>query len=298
MSELNDEFLVVIQEQYSTCFLSFDAISSQNGKLSFSDTAHVRQVVTCLDEMLETYNDLYDNKFSHLTIEELDSLDESLRFDENFILQHFADQYQFLSAHSITAEAVNEWLDTEDPDWDNDPEDQYPIGDYFRAIVDQDCEVYIDGELFDLCEESNSSFKRKENKITRTCWWEGNGGNCCLRGSGKQYFEYNSGGNRVKVKIYYAGGIFLSKTVGKIVHYKRKRRRWKRSRANLSVRAAGQLRDVSCTVRGQIGKVKTTKRRKERKVQMIEWGAILKLVRSGDLSVVGRADGRQWLVSL
>jgi len=268
LQSLNEEFIAVLESDHADCFDALNQITSDGSMLSFQDSTHFSDTEACIENLVAAYNDLYLVKFDHLTVEELDSLDESLGFDEDYILSYIATNNNYISKSLEISSLVETWLDQENPDWENDPNAANPLGQYTSALVNTNCEVNIAGVVYDLCAETGSSSfddKLDGKRIYRNCR-SGNGLYCCRVGTALKNWSYAGNSKHVNYELKFISRNFPRgiNVYGKATHYKKKRRRWKKSRAHMTANIDAQWYGPNCDYRDNYNQLKSTRRRGQR----------------------------------
>jgi hypothetical protein len=267
-TEIGNE-LQIIYDEYKTsilesakgqeCELFFSQVRNLNGVLVFSDKQHFEDVLECLELSVDKYNDIFEAEYQDLTDEEIDIKEEEIGFNEDQPLIDFEKRFDFISLRKELDDEINIWLDNEELDEANDPDDHFIIDEDLRTLLSPNSLVIIGNETIDFY------YAREELRLG-ICIFK----DCCHTGTSKDFFYYNGGNRRFKVRVALRHFIVGSKLKGKIKHFRRKSNgRWKKSRTKLFVQVGGQGRDSNCALgmAPNLGAVKGPKRRKRLKAK-------------------------------
>ncbi len=244
-----------------------------------------RQTIELDNAFVEFYKDL-DN-------EAINEKEEEIGFDEQRPLYDFANNLAFKSLFEKIAIEEELWLNQEEPDWNNDPDNHFVDLEELRSLLNVDGEVQIGNFIYKLTEDgyfeiANGSLQSLKlldvSNLGKTLLpantvFVGDGNSQsklsssdCRSGKSDKAFE-TFGNRRIKWRISHRTYVWGRSAIAKTKNYKKKRRRWKKYRTNVLASVSGYVSginpttgDADCSVRSndinpdRISKMKNAKR--------------------------------------
>lgn len=241
-----------------------------------------------LETQVEAHEDAFVAQYDHLSDDALDDIEEETGFDTRLPLRNFQQSRSFsnslLDAYEIKE---NLWLGKAELDEALDPSNDNLFDEEEMALLNSEQEVMIDGKIFNFGRplynyEITGNFATSILKVRNDedvsddpfiIVTEKSSNSCTTWRSKSDRIQFTNN-RRVKRIVTIRGLPWNTKTKAKIVSFKKKRGKWRRSRIRLGVGLQKNLK-WSCT--GAINrtgyKSKSRKRRKQRKVTMVEFEA-------------------------
>ncbi len=242
--------------------LTLGSVINDNGVLKFSDLTHFENCVQCLEDLLENHLSGFENTYINASAEELDSIAEAIGFDYFDPLVIFENSLNFTSRRSVIEDQIVSWLDQDSLsfDWNDDPDELDDFSEEERTLMSDQGLVKIGQNIINVFE--------MDNYYSNQAMMMG----CFFSDKTKDYF-YPSNNRRVKVKLKNTSYPWKAKIKSKIVHYKKKRGKWRRRRADLRAQCSGVITLSDCTPAAEHGNVKNWKKRRSRKAKSVIWGS-------------------------
>ncbi len=204
--------------------------------LNFESAEAVEQVLLCLEDAYDAHQDAFEAEYGDLSDEEIELIEEEIGFDDYLPLREFENTLGFASLRSKIEIEEEAWLDNEELDLDNNPDDHFIVDDVTRTIFNESGQLMIAGELVDV--NTLAELNGEEGADSRSS-------TCKTHKSKSAYVNYAT--NRLmkkKVAIRsYAWGTYVK---AKTKSYKKKRRRWRKYRRNICAQADGYLWNAEC----------------------------------------------------
>lgn len=150
------DYKVTTNLPYSSIKTINKSFKGENGSdliLWFPDMPTFKFVMKELKRQLYEYDSVFISQFSNLGIEAINAKAEEIGYNEEKPLVDFADFYSFNSLHKAIIDQENIFLQQENPDIENDPDNHFIIEDEIRALLNTDCEVKINDTIYKLTEE-------------------------------------------------------------------------------------------------------------------------------------------------
>ncbi len=222
-----------------------------------------RQTLELDNAFVETYKDLDE--------EAINEKEEEIGFNEDRPLYDFANKLGFKSLFEKIDTEEEEWLNQEEPDWDNDPDNHFVDIEEVRTLLNVDGEVQIGDFIYKLTEDGY--FEISDGSLQSLKLLDGNNlkyislpantvfvgdGNSqsklsssdCRSGKSDKDFE-EFGSKRIKWRVSHRTYIWGRYAIAKTKNYKKKRRRWKKYRTYVSADVYGFVSsDADCS--GQV----------------------------------------------
>ncbi len=111
--------------------------------LEFSDSAMFEEVLLCLENNDNLWNDKFLEEWGHLDDDELEKKEEEISFNDYFTLELFESSYGLHSLRKLIYDAELIWLDNDELVFENDPNDHQILNPYLRTILNQYGEIKI-----------------------------------------------------------------------------------------------------------------------------------------------------------
>lgn len=234
----------------------FADIGINGDKLQFLDFDHFRGVLECLEYQVDLHNDEFEAQHTALSDDEIDSVADSLNFDDWQPLVDFEQRFSFGSRRKFIEDKILLWLDNPVLDTLNDPDELDGLSEELRTLLNVNGEVVIGKETINyLVEESTERatcfiYKRKADYFDNP--WDNK--------------------HRIKLKAVAHSYPWKMKIKSKVVNYKKKNNgNWKRSRTRLYIAVSALVRDTDCNFPLRAGLTNGPKRRKSLKAKQVVW---------------------------
>ena len=296
-----------------------------SGILKFNSVSDVATVLNQLDTDYEAYNDNYESQYPNLTAEQLDDMDEQTGFDEFKPYRDF--ESLFAGFYSKRGEIENmeiSWLannfggtDPDDVDLTFDDAENTIFNSTYSFKVGNDIYqlasdgMYLNGLLY----ADGMRFKKPANESLQGIYSNAvflvNSSNSAIdAGPGcrtnkrlKKPFEPAGLNRKFELKVAINAIGVRNAVKAKVVHYRYKNGRWKKSRADLAVSIVGTTYYSNCYPRPTTSKVKPNNggflRKKRLKVTDSEVGGSIWWTQFGELTgSFATADGLSGALSL
>lgn len=249
-------------------------ITKINGILAFEDSVDVMEAVLYLEEKWEYHNDTFSNNYPELTIDQLDSLDEALSFNEDLPLIQFESLMSFNSLRDSLETETDAWLDNTELVDSTNPDNHHIADPFLQTLLTPFCEIIIDSSIFTLHQDGsytevyslnfdvqdsvkqgifdpeqspNGRLEKRDNNSSPPPY------DCCKRLFDDKGYEKNYNGNRrIKGLLDLRRFPWTSSIVARTISYKKKSNgKWRRSRSHISAEVSGEavwdlVTDYSC----------------------------------------------------
>jgi len=276
---------------------SYAGVTMNRGIIQFESLDAFRTTIETLEEQDEQYNDEWLAAHAQLTDEELETLEEEIGFSDDQVFVDFENAFGHSSLRAMIAGQVDVWLDTEEPDWDNSPEDHFILDAVMRTIMTEDAELMIGNSIY-LAVDNGITYEITDGdfntlallkagqldpytaanvvvygddtrgKAEMGCkWWA----------SKSNYVVYSGGSRRFKAISRWRGWPWAAKASAKTNSYKRKNGKWKRHRTWLEAYVAGSASGDQCQTSSAFSYKYKKKKRKCLKASRTIWGVGLTL---------------------
>lgn len=217
-----------------------------------------------LERQTHELDSAFIKTYEYLDEEALNDKEEELGFNEQKPLFDFADYFGFQSLHKKIAVEEEVWLDNEELDLANDPDDHFIIEDELRALLNTDAEVQIGTSVYKFVENGyfeitngdistlsllERTFENYES-LPENVIFEGNlvpltNSSDCDSGRRKGDYKFNSNKDRrIKWKVSHVTYPWNRFVIAKTKNYKKKRRRWKKYRTYCMAQVYGHISGV------------------------------------------------------
>lgn len=254
---------------------------TENNMLQFSSHEEYEQTLYYLTDNVDFHEDNFIKEYDHLDEDELNDMEEALKFNEDLPLELFEEEHKFQSLRKVTIIAENQWLDNSDQpgfSWDNDPDNFTFIDGIEQALYNPWHEVMINDTIYKYTENGYYSIVAHNPKASTALAYinnnpeldplkfeneyedvviytddnsNNNNSNECHTGKFKRTERFINGDYSIKAKQKMRTGPrnITYKTV--IKNYKKKRRKWKKRRILSYTGLQGQIQDpnlASCNL--------------------------------------------------
>ncbi len=217
-----------------------------------------RQTIELDNAFVEHYKDLDE--------EAINKKQEEIGFNEERPLYDFANKLAFKSLYEKIAIEEELWLNQEEPDWDNDPDNHFVDLEELRSLLNIDGEVQIGDFIYKLTEDgyfeiANGSLQSLKLLDVSNLGKTSLPANTVFVGDGNSQSKLSSsdycrswrrksdkttaGSKRIKWVVShwsYPWGMYAT---AKTKNYKKKRRRWKKYRTDVLADVYGYVSGVN-----------------------------------------------------
>ncbi len=248
----------------------FSGRNGSNLMLSFADMNTCNFVLDELDRQVREYDSVFLSQFDSLNnIEVINNVAEEVNYDENQPLYEFADFYTMYSLLKNIQEQEDIFLQQDEQNIEDDPDNHFIVENQVRAILNSDCEVKIADTIYKLTENGyyaipNGNLKSLKNLSDNI---DDNGKTVYLpnvifcgdnddirasdcRSNKRNYgYKKSSDGNyRIKWVVSHWTHPWERRVIAKIDNYKKRKpssNRWKKVKANSFCKVYGYVSAVS-----------------------------------------------------
>ena len=232
--------------------------SSDNKILAFSDWNAYDSTLTSLINLIDEREEEFLSSYGYMDDEELNDYEDSIGYDEYQPLKDFETTLSFNSSRQDFEIAENEWLDNENLDTVNIPDNNFSgLDEEELTLLNKDKAVIVNDTFYVFGNDSLYKFSEQDdylefvNATSQTqiflaktlddedCkgWkWR----------AGARIYVKNSKFYYAMLKIRYHNYPHKAVTKAKIKSYRLKNGKWKKYRTRLRVTSDSQLRDVDC----------------------------------------------------
>lgn len=133
-----------------TSNIDYSSISNYQGRLRFSTHNDVINTIKDLETQYSLWNDAFNQYYGDLPVEELDSIDEEIQFNDELPAETFESTLNFSSLRDNIEQQVSVWLEDDELDEENDPEDHFIVDDEYRTVLNQNSEIIVGDTVFKL----------------------------------------------------------------------------------------------------------------------------------------------------
>lgn len=258
----------VVNSIVNPCYAGlFDSIQVHNGLLKFVDMDHLEDVYNCLEYLYEINQQEFEDAYGHLTLKQMDSMELVVGFNHWEPYEDFEDLFSYSSRREYIENLIVAFLDQDNPDWENDPDDLDDLDETMRTLVNIEGDLIIGSDVVNLINfqgfeaiNNGMSSERSEN---------------CKRWGREITRPMVTSNTRIRHKTKFNGYFPRNTVKGKVVHHRlRSNGKWRRSRATLYISTTGSTsRDVvNCSTSWQMGSVNGPRNRRSLKTIRGNWG--------------------------
>ncbi len=273
-------------------------ITTFDDMLAFPDVETFVKVIDDLELQTEEHDDKFLKEWGHLEGDELDDMEDKLGYNPDQVLIDFEKQFSGFSSLRKKLRAEEEkWLNNEELDDKNDPDEHYIFDDEVRTVVNELGNVKIGNLLYHFTRYGYVTVEKNDvallNRIavsnaeefvdvdgvaihggytggSSSGNYNNNSGSTggsntpeCRLGFQRSRYYYPTSRRRIKgkQKLSHPSGIWGSRIKSKTVHYKKRRGRWKRRRGTITAQIRGLSVNQYCAQEAELYKSKTRRRR-------------------------------------
>ncbi|HOF08256.1 MAG TPA: hypothetical protein PKY44_09525 [Bacteroidales bacterium] len=131
---------------------NFKGIQGSENMLYFPDMETFKYVLDDLRKQMLEYDSVFMEKYKNYTLEEINKIIEEIGYNEEQPLYDFAKYYNFYNLHQKIAELEIIFLQNDELDINNDPDNNFIIEKELRTLLNTDCEVKINDTIYKLTE--------------------------------------------------------------------------------------------------------------------------------------------------
>lgn len=231
------------------CEEFLEGIRVEDGMLHFRSAEQMKLVYECLEKQQAAHLKEAYAPYEELSDEAFDEMEEAgeIQIDDYLVLRTFERKLGFQSLRLILEKAELEWLQSEELDIENDPDDHFVIDEVFRTLLSVDASVMIAGELYQFNEEEENTIEERMQQSD------------CRSMKGKSYNKYNSSYNRrIKCSVAHVTYPWGRYALARTKNYFKKRRRifggykWKIYRTYTVTRVYGHISDAGGVCKGAV----------------------------------------------
>ncbi len=232
-------------------------VTGQKGSnylLSFKNLAVLKATLNDLSRQVEELDSVFVETYKDLDDEGINQKEEELNFNEEKPLIDFANNLDFNSLYQKIANEEEIWLNNDELDIENDPDNHFIIDEVERAVLNIDNEIMVGDTIYKLTE--NGVFKitdgktshlanLDENNLSENVLFEGNGNENrgdCRSGLHNSWWK-RSGSKRIKWVVSHWSHIWSPRRVAaKTKNYKKRSWfGWKKYRTKCWARVHGYV---------------------------------------------------------
>lgn len=304
----NTEAAFTLEQVPETNIISFDLPArgrSQGGNATMLSFASIEDFVAAAEELeaaIEAHEDNFVAQYDHLTDDELDDMEDNNEFNSKQPLLDFEQSRNFANSLRSTYDIqVRQWLDNETLDMEVHPSNDLLFNDEEMALLNSDQEVMIDGKVFSFGKPLNNyeiigDFGISLQKINNgedvsndpyIITTPKSASSCSGWKAASDQINISSN-RKIFRKVEIRSLPWYTRTQARQVSYKKRGRRWRKSRTRLGVNLTYALKGSACfgpNAKQGFG-AKSRKRRRTRQKTITIWGSRTLKARNGQ-SVFG-----------
>lgn len=130
------------------------SVHKEDGMLKFQSEEHFLYVQEQLRQTQEKWDDAFVSAFSHLNDEELNDMEELLEFNSNLPFELFEKTLGFSSLRKKIEGEIILWLENDNLDWDNNPDNHWVSRLETRTLLNEQGEVMVGKSIFLMRDEA------------------------------------------------------------------------------------------------------------------------------------------------
>jgi hypothetical protein len=130
--------------------IDYTSISTYQGRLRFTSHQDVINTIQDLETQYKLWNNSFNEYYGELPLEELDSIDEEIQFADELAAQTFESNLNFSSLRDIVEQQVSVWLENDELDEENDPDDHFIVEDELRTVLNPNSEIIVGDTVYKL----------------------------------------------------------------------------------------------------------------------------------------------------
>jgi hypothetical protein len=261
-----------VTASYAGVDITYEAAS---GLLNFNSITDVNIVLDQLELDEETYNNNYESQYPNYTADQLDNMDDINNFDE---FQSYRDFENLFPGYASKRQQVENtevaWLNNNYTGL-SPQEVDITLDEAENTIFNSSYSFKVAGDTYELKSDGlyiNGVFQPATAMEPPTT-----GKPLCYAGRTQRFDEPAGLGKRYKLEVAVHSIGFRSSAKGKVVSFKLKNGKWKRSRSEMAVSAGGNIYTPKCDFNFQFNNRKPSpsgfKKRKQLKVAYRHYGA-------------------------
>jgi hypothetical protein len=233
-----------------------NSVQKVGGVLIFPDTAAVKNHLNTMESNLQAWDIQFENTYGHLSEIEIDSIIESIGYDEEQPLSDFESSLGFSSLRTKIKNDEENWLlNTAGEKIEDDPDNHYIVDEVVRSILNVYSEIGIGRSLYKFVEngyyevtDGNFSTLRSLRSIpiditgmTNVLFFsDGDMKSGCNSMKSKADFK-KSGSKRIKWVVSHMTYPWGRDAIAKTKNYKKKNNRWKKYKSYCEAQAYGDI---------------------------------------------------------
>ncbi len=262
------------------------SISTSGTMLSFSSFEEFESTVSNLVDLVDAHEDVFVRQYAELSDEELNAIELTTGFVSQQPLIDFENQYSFtnsLRKKYNELEAI--WLNNEELDPTTDPDNTIYFSAAEQTLINEHQEVMVAGKVyvfskmsntFEVHDEYGASLAKINNnedvsQDPNITSYEKSSGSCTTWKSQEDFHTYITN-YKAKRIITFRSLPQYTKSKAKVISYKKSGNSWTRYRTNLYVSVQTYLKGSDCATTVKQGYGNKSKRRKELKKTLTDWG--------------------------
>lgn len=233
--------------------------------LVFQDMETFNATLAELERQTKELDNAFVEYYSDLEEEALNDKEDEIGFSEEQPLFVFENTVGFNSLHQQIAFEEEQWLNQEELDFENDPNNHFIMEEEVRTLLNADGEVQIGNSIYKLTEEGyfeiiDGDLKTlsvldggdlKSLNLPKNVIFVGDDSNCNeCKASGcnsqKRNSDYKSSGSyRIKWVVSHWTYPWTRRVAAKVDNFKKKKNHWKKYRTNCWARVYGDISDAN-----------------------------------------------------
>ncbi len=262
------------------------SISTSGTMLSFSNFEEFESTVTYLVDLMDAHEDFFVRQYEHLSDEELNAIELTTGFVSQQPLIDFEEQYGFTnSLRKKYNELEALWLNNEELDPNTDPDNTIIFSSAEQTLLNEHQEVMVEGKVYVFSKMSNTFEVHDEYGVSlakinnnedvsqdpNITSYEKSNGSCTTWKSQEDLHPYITN-YRAKRIVTFRSIPQYTKSKARVISYKKSGNNWSRYRTNLYVSVQTYLKGSDCTTTVKQGYGNKSKKRKELKRTLTDWG--------------------------
>jgi hypothetical protein len=257
------------EQNHENIYARSGSITVFHDMLSFPSMEVFQETAAELDNSIAEANEAFLEMYPNLPSNVIDSIADSIGFNEDQPLINFENSYSYTSLRQSIAEAEEAWLETDGENLELDPDNHFVVDETERTLLNHKAEVMIDGIIYIMLETGwveiynqdltiveqieNSTIDiyadptpldlEKWRNVNFAKTTQGSTTECDAKANIRdiQYKPNNENDKRIKCILSVWNNPWDHRAVAKVKSYKKKNGKWKKYNEGIWVRVVGEV---------------------------------------------------------
>jgi len=267
------QYDVKSQINFSSIETKSKGFKSSNGSdqiLVFKDMETFKATLSELERQTRELDSAFVEFYKDLDEEAINEKEEEIGFNEEKPLFDFENTVGFNSLHQKIAIEEEQWLNQEELNMENDPDNHFIFENELQSLLNADGEVMIGKSIYKLTEDGYFEIidgdlktlsllddnNNDKNSLPENVIFVGDNCSSCKASgcnSNKRNSSYKSSGSyRIKWVVSHWTYPWGRRVASKVDNYKKKKNRWKKYRTYCWARVYGSISDAAGNCDGSV----------------------------------------------